>query len=107
MERLDYALKWGTTTMETGCKVINNIFENRYMAGVQLFYKNSPVVTGNTIKSQSSYTAFNGILYFFDRPNKKLLTFNNASPPGSGKKPLYNLTESIYPFVTRASWLIQ
>lgn len=75
----------GTSTLirEAGNEVRNNVFADQYRRAINLFYQNGSIIEGNAISSNSTYSAFNGIVAYYCNENQQVLknkvTLNNAS----------------------------
>jgi parallel beta-helix repeat protein len=72
-----------TNLHESGTQVINNRFENQYRRSINLIYQEAPLVEGNRIESNTTYTLYNGIVMFGCSGNlkvtKNILALNTGS----------------------------
>ncbi|HOY30414.1 MAG TPA: CARDB domain-containing protein [Bacteroidales bacterium] len=62
-----------STALENKTSITNNTFTNQYLSGIYLGYHNAPVISGNTITTNSGYTPFNGIYTYYCDNNMQIL----------------------------------
>ncbi|MBK9336184.1 MAG: right-handed parallel beta-helix repeat-containing protein [Lewinellaceae bacterium] len=74
-----------TSNYETGTIVENNRFENQFRRTINLVYQQAPIIDGNVISSNTTYTFYYAIVNYFCRSNQKITNnkFNLNSSLGA------------------------
>jgi len=72
-----------TTALENKTTVTNNTFANQYSKAIHLYYQYAPIISGNTITTNTTNTVFYGIYTAYCDNNLKILK-NKITIPNGG-----------------------
>ncbi len=78
----------GSTYYEDSTQIINNQFINQYSRGIQMYYQEGPIISGNTFTS-SNYSLYYGIYAYYCTNNMRIT--NNRIYLNNGPNQAYGL----------------